>query len=283
MRLGQMEIRVVSGGRFRLDGGGMFGVVPKPLWSRLYPADERNRIPLDANCLLARVGDELILVDTGLGEKLDEKEREIFDLQPGDTLIGNLAAAGVRPEAITMVILTHLHMDHAGGASRFDGEAIVPAFPNARFVVQRQEWEDALRNRSHMRTSYRMDNLRPLLDSGRLHLLDGDAEVAPGVHVRVTGGHTPAHQLVLFRSDGETALFPGDICPTVAHLRPAYNMAYDMAPYETMLVKGEWLRRAAREGWVVFFDHEPEQKVVRLVLDGDELRAVPLEGPGATQ
>jgi glyoxylase-like metal-dependent hydrolase (beta-lactamase superfamily II) len=272
MRVGEIELEIVSGGPFRLDGGGMFGVVPLPLWSRHFPPDERGRIQLDTNCILARTGDELLLLDTGNGSKMGSKEREIFALRPGNPLQENLTAAGVRPEDVTLVLFSHLHMDHCGGASHLVGEAVVPSFPNARFLAQRAEWEDALHNRSHMRTSYRLENLRPLQESGRLQLLDGDCEVAPGVSVQVTGGHTRAHQCVFFRSQGETAWFPGDICPTPAHFRAAYNMAYDMQPYETMLVKGELLHRAAKEGWLVLFDHEPVRKAVRVVQDGDQYR-----------
>jgi glyoxylase-like metal-dependent hydrolase (beta-lactamase superfamily II) len=281
MQIGEIEVEVVSGGAFRLDGGGMFGVVPRPLWSRVAAPDERGRIHLDTNCLLVWTGEELVLIDTGNGSKLSPKEQEIFALQPGDTLLDNLAALGVRPEDVTLVLLTHLHMDHVGGASRYAGDLIIPSFPNARFLAQRMEWEDALHNRSHMRVSYRLENLQPLQESGRLDLLDGDCEVAPGVSVHVTGGHTPAHQCVFFRSGGETGILLADICPTPAHFRPAYNMAYDMTPYHTMQVKGELLQRAAREGWTVFFDHEPVRKVVRVVQEGDQFVAAPVESqPG---
>jgi glyoxylase-like metal-dependent hydrolase (beta-lactamase superfamily II) len=274
MRVGDIEIEIVSGGRFKLDGGGMFGVVPRPLWSRLFTPDEQGRIQLDTNCPLVRTGDELLLIDTGNGGKLSPKEQGFFDAPPGEPLLENLAARGVRPEEITTVLLTHLHMDHAGGASRRVGEEVVPAFPNARFVVQRQEWEDALHNRSHMRTSYRIENLQPLQASGRLRLLDGDGEVAPGVSVHVTGGHTRAHQCVFIRSGGETAWFAGDICPTPAHMRPAYNMGYDMVPYDTMVAKAGLLHRAARDGWLVLFDHEPEQKAVRLEQEGEQFKVL---------
>jgi len=275
VKIGDLDVEIVSGGAFKLDGGGMFGVVPRPLWSRSFTPDDLGRIQLDTNCLLVRTGDELVLVDTGNGSKMGEKERGIFDLAAGDPLLQNLAQRGVRPEAVTVVLLTHLHMDHAGGASRVSGDLVVPSFPNAEVVVQRQEWEDALHNHSHMRTSYRLENLRPLQESGRLRLLDGDAEVAPGVSVQVTGGHTRAHQAVFVRGGGQTLFYPADICPTAAHLRPAYNMGYDMAPYETMTVKAELLDRAVREEWLVVFDHDPSAGPVRVVREGEQLRAVP--------
>ncbi len=274
MRVGEIEFEIVSGGTFKLDGGGMFGVVPFALWRKLYEPDDRGRIQLDANCLLVRTGDELIVIDTGNGTKLSPKEQEIFDLKPGDTLRANLAAKGVSPEEVTLVLLTHLHMDHVGGATEQVGDTIVPAFPNARYVVQRQEWEDALHNRSHMRVSYRLENLEPL--QGRLQLLDGNTEIAPGVSVQVTGGHTRAHQCILLTSQGETAWYAGDICPTPAHFRPPYNMAFDMEPYETMRVKQDLLARAARENWLMVFDHEPVHKVVRVVQDGSNFQPDPL-------
>lgn len=277
MRIGEFEVQIVSGGAFKLDGGAMFGIIPRPLWSPLYPPDERGRIQLDANCLLVRTPDEVLLVDTGNGPKMGDKDREIFDLEPGERLLENLATLRVWPEEVTTVLLTHLHMDHVGGATRLAGDMVVAAFPNARLVVQRREWEDALHNRSHMRASYRLENLEPLQDTGRLQLLDGDVEVAPGISVQVTGGHTPGHQCVFIRSQGETAFYPADICPTVAHLRPPYNMAYDLDPYATMLVKAELLGRAADEGWLVVFDHEPVRKAVRLGRTGEtfEVRTEP--------
>jgi len=276
MRVGEIEVEVVSGGSFKLDGGGMFGVVPRPLWSRQYAPDERGRIPLETNCILVRTADEMVLVDTGNGSKMSPKEADIFGLAPGHALLDNLAARGVRPEEITTVLLTHLHMDHAGGASHLDGDVAVPSFPRARFVVQRREWEDALHNRSHMRTSYRMENLRPLQESGRLQLLDGDAEIAPGVSVEVTGGHTPAHQCVFVRGGGETLLYPADVCPTRAHFRLPYTMAYDLEPYATMQAKAELLRRAADEGWVLVLDHAPELSVVRVTREGEQFRPAPI-------
>jgi glyoxylase-like metal-dependent hydrolase (beta-lactamase superfamily II) len=254
----------------------MFGVIPQVLWSRLYAPDERGRIQLDANCLLVRTPDELVLIDTGNGTKFSPKEQAIYDLQPGDTLVANLAALGVRPEEITTVLLTHLHMDHVGGASRFEGEEPVLEFPNARFVVQRVEWEDAVANRSHMRISYRPENLAPLERSGRLELLDGDTEVVPGIRTHVAGGHTRGHQSVFIESQGETLFYPADLCPTPAHVRPAYNMGYDMLPYENMVAKGELLSRAATEGWRIVFDHEAERKSARVTLDGGTLVLEPV-------
>jgi glyoxylase-like metal-dependent hydrolase (beta-lactamase superfamily II) len=275
MQVGDIEFQVISGGRFKLDGGGMFGVIPKTLWSRLVTPDDRNRIQMDANCLLVRTGEEVILVDAGYGPKMSDKERAIFDLAPGEELLDNIASHGVRPEDVTTVLLSHLHMDHCGGATRLTGEEVVPAFPRARFVVQRQEWDDAVANRSHMRVSYRMDNLAALEQSGRLQLLDGDAEVATGVRVQVTGGHTRGHHCIFLESGGETAWFAGDICPTPHHFRGPYTMAYDTEPYESMQAKARLLGQAADENWLMIFDHEPDQKVVRVQRVEDGYKATP--------
>src|SRR5205823_409620 len=193
--IGNYTVDIVNAGPFRLDGGSMFGIIPKPLWERERRADERNRIQLAANCPLLRGRGEVLLIDSGNGTKLGPKEQEIFALDPAITLLGSLAGLGVRAEAVTLVLYTHLHMDHCGGGTIAgpDGAA-VPTFPNARYCVQRQEWEDALTNRSTMRVSYRPENLLPLHESGQLQLLDGDTELLPGIRTIVTGGHTRAHQ-----------------------------------------------------------------------------------------
>jgi glyoxylase-like metal-dependent hydrolase (beta-lactamase superfamily II) len=270
LRIGEFEITIVSGGPFRLDGGGMFGVIPKPLWERSFRADERNRIALDTNCTLVRAGGKHLLIDTGNGTKLGEKERDIFALDPGATLVGSLAAAGVAPDEIDLVIVSHLHMDHVGGATSFslDG-SIRPTFPRARVLAQRGEWEDAVANRSHMRTSYRLENLLPLQEAGVLELLDGDTEIVSGIRVHVTGGHTRFHQAIVLESGGATAIYIGDICPTTAHLRGPYNMAYDMFPYDTMQRKLALLEQAAREGWVLLYDHDPVVRYSRVREDGE--------------
>lgn len=269
MEIGDYRLDVVSGGPFRLDGGSMFGIVPKALWERVSPPDERNRIRMDANCALIRGGGEVVLVDTGNGTKLKEKEQDIFALDPEVTLTGSLQAQGLRPEDVTMVLLTHLHMDHAGGGTLWaDDGCAVPTFPNARYVVQRVEWEDALHHRSHMRISYRSENLLPLEESGQLRVLEGDTELLPGLRVQVSGGHTRGHQIVFLESGGRTAVCLGDICPLTTHLRPSYLMAYDLYPYDTMRFKMPLIERAAREEWVVVWDHDPDLPVGRIVDGG---------------
>lgn len=269
LAIGEIAVTIVSGGPFRLDGGGMFGIVPKVLWERTNPADDRNRIPLDTNCALLTVAGCRVLVDTGNGTRLSEKDRDIFAIDPSVTLVGSLAAAGVAPEQIDRVILTHLHLDHVGGAVVRDPEGrLTPTFPRARYIVQRGEWEDALANRSTMRTSYRPENLLPLQEADVLDRIDGDVEILPGVRTHVTGGHTRFHQALLLESGGSRGIYFGDILPTASHLKGSYNMAYDLDPYTTMQRKLALLEQAAREEWIVIYDHEPGHPIGRVRPDG---------------
>ncbi|MDE2845179.1 MAG: MBL fold metallo-hydrolase, partial [Gemmatimonadota bacterium] len=191
-----MELSVVSGGVFKLDGGSMFGIVPKPLWEKVCRPDEKNRITNDTNCLLIRKDGRLILVDTGYGDKMTDRDRGIYGMS-GPTILGSLSARGVSAGDIDLVVLSHLHFDHAGGATRLDEEGrAVPAFPNAQYVVQKGEWEDALNDYGTMKTTYRSENYKPLMDRGVLTLVEGDVEIEDGIRVEVTGGHTRYHQLV---------------------------------------------------------------------------------------
>jgi glyoxylase-like metal-dependent hydrolase (beta-lactamase superfamily II) len=283
LRIGEFQLDVVSGGPFRLDGGSMFGIIPKPLWEPLCRPDERNRIPLETNCAVIRGGGEVVVVDTGNGTKLGEKEQEIYALDPSVTLPGSLARLGIHPDDVTRVVYTHLHMDHAGGGTTFDPAGrVVPTFPKACYHVQRVEWEDACANRSTMRVSYRPENLRPLQESGQLQLLDGDAEIFPGLRAHVTGGHTAGHQILFLESQGTTAVLFGDLVPTTAHLRGPCVMAYDLYPYDTMRRKIPLIAQAAREGWTIGWDHDPTLPLGRILDAGNgKYRAIPCDGAGA--
>ena len=268
-----MELQVVSGGVFKLDGGSMFGIVPKPLWEKVCPPDERNRIANDTNCLLIRKAGRNILVDTGYGDKMTDRDRGIYGMS-GSTILGSLSDRGVSAEDIDLVILTHLHFDHAGGATSKDDEGgVVPAFPNAQYLVQKGEWEDALNDYGTMKTTYRPENYRPLMDAGVLTLLDGDTEVEDGIRVEVTGGHTRHHQLVKV-SDGGVggikAAYAGDILPMTTHIRAPYNMAYDLFPYDTMVAKMRLLRQAADEGWIIVLDHDADVSSGRISCEGED-------------
>ncbi len=274
--IGNWELQTVSGGRFMLDGGAMFGVVPKPLWERAISPDQRNRIPLATNCLLARNGQHTVLVDTGYGSKLSEKEREIYSSAPGSPLVENLATIGLGPEDIDLVVFSHLHFDHAGGGTqRAAGGTLQPAFPKATYVAQRREWIDAISGAAELRGSYPPENLLPLHEAGQLRLIDGDETIVPGLLAMVTGGHTAGHQALAFRSGGDTAVYLGDLCPTRAHLPSLWCMAYDVYPLDTRRRKPAMLGQAADENWLVFWDHDPDRPCSRLVRDERrEFRAV---------
>lgn len=276
--VGNWELRSVSGGRFALDGGAMFGVVPKPLWQRMTTPDDRNRIPLQTNCLLAHDGTHTVLVDTGYGGRLSEKEREINAAEPGAPLLANLAALGICPEDIDVVVFSHLHFDHAGGGTVWEEGGtgrIVPAFPKATYVAQRREWEDATSGAAELRGSYPLENLLPLQAAGCLRLIDGDEQIVPGLAAMVTGGHTAGHHALLFQSGGQTAVYLGDLCPTTAHLPTMWCMAYDVYPLDTRRRKPAVLAQAAHENWLVCWDHDPQRPWSRIERDPKrEFRAV---------
>jgi glyoxylase-like metal-dependent hydrolase (beta-lactamase superfamily II) len=262
MRIGEFEVTIVSDGEFRVDGGAMFGVVPRPLWERLLPPDSRNRIRMGTNCVLARRGADLVLIEAGLGRKLSKKHREIYAVSDEVTLEGSLRAAGVEPAEVTHVVLTHLHFDHCGGATRRDETGcIVPTFPNARHWVQRGEWEAAMHPTPATENAYGLEDLAPLEEAGLLELIDGGAQIVPGVRVEVIAGHTRSHQVVRVDSGGHTLVFAGDLVPTSHHARARYNAAYDLNAEENTLNKAAFLERAAREGWRLVFYHDPEEAI----------------------
>lgn len=268
MQLGDFRLDVVSDGTFRLDGGAMFGVVPRVLWERVYPPDERNRISLGLNCLLIRTGAQNILVDTGIGTKWDERSRDMFGIAHETTLDQSLAALGVAPDDIDVVIDTHLHFDHAGGNTRLDEAGdTVPAYPRARYVVQRGELETASHPHERERASYLPENWEPLVRSGQLETVDGECEIAPGVTVFPVRGHNDWTQLVLVESRGERAIFLADVIPTTRHLKPAWVMGYDLYPVELVDRKKELVDRAVREGWICIFEHDNDIPAARITQD----------------
>lgn len=257
MKLGAFEITPVTDGRFRLDGGAMFGVVPKVLWEKCCQADERNRIQMGLNCLLVRAHGKNILVDTGLGDKWDAKFTDMFAMDRTPPLYDSLKAQGLTAEDIHMVINTHLHFDHCGGNTMHDDGALVPAFPKAKYFVQRGEYEDAARANERTRASYRKENFTPIAHVNQWEFLDGDTELAPGISVVVTDGHTKHHQCVKIESEGETAFYLGDLIPTVSHLPLPYIMGYDLYPMQTLETKRWVLERAFEENWLLIFEHDP--------------------------
>ena len=271
--VGRFKCWTLEAGGQKLDGGAMFGVVPKPLWEKRIPADERNRIPLALRCLLVEHPDGLVLVDTGVGNKDDAKFRDIYgienDGQPGPKALEDaIRETGHRPEAVRWVINTHLHFDHAGGNTVMNGGGEVRlAFPSATYVVQKGELDFAVTPNERIRASYLLPNFAPVAAAGRFRLISGEAEILPGITCLPTPGHVPFHQSVLIRSDGATACFLGDIVPTSAHLPAPWIMGYDLEPLVTLATKKELLPRAAREDWMLVFEHDPRVARARLARD----------------
>ena len=282
--LGRWTIHAIQAGVVQLDGGAMFGVVPKPLWERRIPADARNRIPMGMRCLLVEHDDGLVLIDTGAGNKENAKFYEIYGIDNAGTegptaLEDGIRAAGHRPEDVRLVINTHLHFDHAGGNSVRDASgAVRVAFPNARYVVQAGEYAYATHPNERTAASYFPHNFQPVLEAGRFELIEGERELAPGIRALPTPGHTPHHQSVLLESDGERALYAADLIPTHAHLPLGWIMGYDVEPLVTLETKRRVLERAHAEGWLVIFEHDAHVPWGRVAHDG---KAYSLQPPAA--
>jgi len=256
MQLGSLELVSLSDGFFRLDGGAMFGVVPKPLWEKRAPADDRNRILLGVRPLLVRDGSTNVIIDAGIGDKMRPKDVEIYAIDRARNLDHALAEAGLTPADIDVVIASHLHFDHAGGFTFRDGDVLRPRFPCARYLVRRGEWDDAMHPHERNRASYLAENFAPLEEAGVLEFIEADGEVLPGISVEVTGGHTRHHQLIKIQSEGRTAVFTADLMPTSAHVDEAWIMAYDLYPMDTLAAKKRFLREAIEGEYVIFFEHD---------------------------
>ncbi|MBI3404480.1 MAG: MBL fold metallo-hydrolase [Acidobacteria bacterium] len=257
MKLGDLEFHVLTDGTFRLDGGAMFGVVPKTMWARKSPPDDRNRILLSMLSLLIRTGGKTILVETGAGNKWDAKFGEIYAIGGESPLLDQLALHGVQPEDVDMVINTHLHFDHCGWNTRIVGGQVVPTFPNAQYCTQRGEYEHAISPNERDRASYIMDNFAPIETAGKWRLLTGDVEITPGIEVVRMPGHTANMQGVRLTGGGKTVIFFADLVPTAAHIPFVWVMGYDLYPMTTMENKKKWIPQAAREGWLCIFAHDP--------------------------
>lgn len=257
MKLGQFEIYPVCDGRFRLDGGAMFGMVPKVLWEPCCPADEQNRIQLALNCLLIRAHRRNILVDTGLGDKWQPKYRDMFAIERKETVLDALKKLGLCADDIDVIINTHLHFDHAGGNTAVEQGVVAPTFRKAKYMVQRGEFHEAENPNERTKASYRAENLAPVDEMRQWEFLDGDTELFPGISVVVTGGHTAHHQAVKIESEGHVAFYLGDLIPTVSHLPLPYIMGYDLFPLQTLDAKRRVLTQALEEEWLLFFEHDP--------------------------
>ncbi len=269
-RFGRFELTTVDAGRFGLDGGAMFGVVPKPLWSRSTPADDANRIDLATRLLFIEdtttTQKRRILIDTGIGDKFPEKQKGQFKItQPAGGVREACTKAGIDPSTITDVILTHLHFDHAGGATTAKGDTYIATFENATYHLQRRAWKWAEHPTERDSGSFRPADFQALANNGQLHLFDGPLELFPGVSLIVSEGHTVAQQLVLIDGDNDgKLLYCGDVVPTKAHLRLPWVMGYDLYPLTTLEEKRMLLAQGLEENWTIFFEHDPSLEACTL-------------------
>jgi glyoxylase-like metal-dependent hydrolase (beta-lactamase superfamily II) len=272
--VGKWKVHAIQAGGQKLDGGAMFGVVPKPLWEKRIPADERNRIQMGMRCLLVEHPRGPVLIDNGLGNKESEKFRSIYGVEnagaEGRTWLEDaLRKLGVAPDDVSLMIDTHLHFDHAGGNTYVDaGGQVRLTFPRARYVVQRAEYLWAKNANERTAASYFPHNFEPVMEAGRLELVQGEVEIIPGITLMPTPGHTPGHQSVRLDSGGETALFLADLVPTAAHLPLPWIMGYDVEPMVTLETKRRILKSAAEQEWLVVFEHDAVTPWGRVVHDG---------------
>jgi glyoxylase-like metal-dependent hydrolase (beta-lactamase superfamily II) len=273
IQVGEFTIAFLTDGIWRNDGGCMFGVVPRELWQREHPADDRNRIRLNLICPLILKGNEAIVIDTGIGNRLSEAERKNFDHGDG-WLLDGFKQLGIEPGDVTYLLLSHLHFDHCGGIiRRTNSGGVAPAFPNARIFLQKGELDIAQKSTNEwLRAAYRHvgECLEPVI--GMLEIVDGDVDLVPGVTAVVTGGHTERHQVALVQSSGHCFMHLADIVPTCSHMRGPWNQAYDIDVLRTMEQKAHYLERARMESWWISFAHDPSVYAARIVLEDRKLK-----------
>jgi glyoxylase-like metal-dependent hydrolase (beta-lactamase superfamily II) len=258
MKIGDWHFRAFTDGLFKLDGGSMFGVVPRVMWEKHHPADAANRIQLCLRCLLVDHGDRRILVDTGLGDRWEDKQKQIFaiDRRPNQ-LVAELAEAGITTDSVTDVILTHLHFDHAGGAVSRGADGLVPTFANARHWLQRQQHNWARQPTERDRASFRAEDFGILAGDGRLELVEGAAEIMPGIRVTPIHGHTPGQQIVEFQAADQVVVYCGDLIPFASQVHVPWIMGFDLNPLLTLDEKKQFLSRAVEERYILVFEHDP--------------------------
>ncbi len=277
-----MKLYSIPSGYFKLDGGAMFGVVPKSLWQRVNPPDEKNLCTWAMRLLLVEEGERLVLIDTGVGDKQSERFFSHYEPHGDDSIDKSLARHGFTREDITDVFLTHLHFDHVGGAIVRQGDQLVPAFPNARYWSHEDHWHWALHPNAREKASFLKENIEPIAESGQLHLIrEGDVpELFPGFDIRLSYGHTEAQMIPHIRYKGHTVVFCADSLPSAGHIPLPWVMAYDIRPLVTMDEKKEFLTEAAREGYVLFLEHDKDHEccTVKMTEKGPRLdRTFPLE------
>ena len=277
LSLGRFSLHGLRDGYFALDGGSMFGVVPKPIWEKAFAADDQNRIHFGLNSLLIETESAKVLVDTGIGSLIPDKFLQYYGVEQDPGLVQTLRNLGTEPGAIDFVINTHLHFDHCGGNTRKDEEdQIVPVFPKAKYVIQKGEWEYGLNPVYRDKVSYFSQTYVPLRDGGLLQLIGGDGPVTEGVSVILTPGHTSHHQSVLVESGGKKLAFLGDAVPTSAHVALAYIASYDLFPMTTLETKTKILDQAAEEDWIIAFVHDPQHFFGKIRKSKDKFIFEPL-------
>ncbi len=263
-----MNLYTINAGHFKLDGGAMFGVVPKSMWNKLNPADENNMCNWAMRCLLIEEGDKLILIDTGMGDKQDAKFFDRYYLNGDDSLEKSLAANGFTKDDITDVILTHLHFDHCGGAIIKQEDKLVPAFKNATYWSNQQHWNWAINPNEREKASFLKENILPIQESGQLKMVNDkwvmvngmetmDSSIIPALSYKIVNGHTDAMMLPVIQYEGKTIVFVADLLPSPAHIPLPYVMAYDMFPMKTLSEKKIFLSEAEQNGYILFFEHDP--------------------------
>jgi glyoxylase-like metal-dependent hydrolase (beta-lactamase superfamily II) len=272
VNIGSITIRRINDSDYWVDPGGPFGLVPRALWARYFPPTDDHLVKMSSNVLLVQTSGQNILIDTGYGHKMPEKQQAILRLsRPQGDLTDGLARAGLRPEDIHLVIATHLHADHVSGCTRYDETGrIVPVFPNALYVVQRREYQDASQPNERTRATYLAENFEPLVVSGQMRLLDGDTDLAPGVRGVITPGHTPGHMSIVFESDGQYGVQVCDMATYAVHFeRLGWMTAYDVEPLVTLETKRRWQQWAREHDAVIFFPHDPYRPYGKLTQDAE--------------
>jgi glyoxylase-like metal-dependent hydrolase (beta-lactamase superfamily II) len=267
VKIGNYDLHSLTAGRFALDGGAMFGVVPKVMWSDTHPADTLNRIEMVSRCLLIVGAGKVILVDTGIGQNWSEKERTIYAIDRSGDIESSLAALGFAPADVSHVIQTHLHFDHCGASTGVDGANRIPAFPNAVHYIQKGHYQWACNPSPRDRGSFRAEHWECLLDAGRIRWLEGETELFPGIFLEIVHGHTPFQQLPRISDGGTTLLFCGDLVPLASHVKLPWVMSYDLNPVVSVREKERVLTRAAEHDWLLFLQHDPQYEICRVAVD----------------
>lgn len=259
MKIGKYNLSAIDTVTFGLDGGAMFGIIPKPLWQKFNPADEQNRVTLGARSLLLEDGNRKILIDTGIGEGWDEKFKSIYRFNRiENTLLTSLQKKNINPDQITDVILTHLHFDHTGGSTSFVNGKWEPTFPNAKYYVQKKHYEWAINPSDRDRASFYKDRYVPLMEEGILNLIEPDYKIDDEFDFMIINGHTFAQQMIKISDGSNTLLYCGDLLPFSSHVPLPYIMGYDLQPLVTLQEKKDLYPRAIEENWILFFEHDPE-------------------------